>query len=73
MEKIEKTFRWCLKLGENGEKHKGIKKVNILDLNELQAHLKKAESNLETMQYLYDGAKTDGWLQQHFMLCIMLF
>ena len=42
MEKIEKTFHWCLKLGEKGEKHKGLKKLGAPDLNELKAHLKKA-------------------------------
>jgi uncharacterized protein (UPF0332 family) len=59
MGKNEKTFHWCLKLGEKGEKHKGLKKISFPDLNESNAHLKKAESNLETMQFLYDGAKTD--------------
>ncbi len=59
MEKIEKTFYWCLKLGENKEKHKGLKKLNTSDLRESEAHLKKAKSNLETMRYLYDGGKTD--------------
>lgn len=59
MEKIEKTFHWCLKLGEKSEKHKGLKKLNTSDLKESAAHIKKAESNLETMQYLYNGGKTD--------------
>lgn len=59
MEKVEKVFHWCLKRGEKGEKHKGLKKLSTSDLKGLKAHLKKAESNLETMQYLYDGEKTD--------------
>ncbi len=59
MAKIENVFHWCLKLGEKGEKHKGLKRISVPDLKESKAHLKKAESNLGTMQYLYDGAKTD--------------
>ncbi len=52
MAKIENVFYWCMKQGEKGEKHKGLKKISP-DLGESKAHLKKAESNLETMQYLY--------------------
>ena len=59
MTKIENVFHWCLKMGEKGDKHKGLKKLDQPNIKESKAHLKKAESNLETMQYLFDGAKTD--------------
>ena len=59
MAKIENVFQWCLKQGEKGEKHKGLKRIDAPDLEESKAHLRKAESNLETMQYLYNGNKTD--------------
>ena len=58
MAKIENVFYWCLKQGEKGDKHKGLRKV-IPNLKESRAHIKKAESNLGTMHYLYDGGKTD--------------
>lgn len=58
MAKIENVFYWCLKQGEKGDKHRGLKKITP-NLKESKAHLKKVESNLETMQYLYDGGKTD--------------
>ena len=58
MAKIENVFYWCLKQGEKGDKHKGLRKI-IPNLKESKAHLKKAESNLGTMQYLYDGRRTD--------------
>lgn len=59
MGKVEKVFNWCLKQGEKGEKHKGLKKLEKPDLKESEAHVKKAESDLQTMQYLFDGNKTD--------------
>ena len=46
------------KLGEKSDKHKGLRKI-IPNFKESKAHLKKAESNLGTMQYLYDGGRTD--------------
>ncbi|MDP3640468.1 MAG: HEPN domain-containing protein [Nanoarchaeota archaeon] len=58
MAKIENVFSWCLKQGEKGDKHKGLKKISQ-NLPESRAHVKKAESNLETMHYLYAGGKTD--------------
>jgi len=58
MTKIDNVFHWCLKQGEKGDKHKGLRKISP-DLKESQAHLQKAEANLGTMQYLYDGGKTD--------------
>ncbi|HLC80672.1 HEPN domain-containing protein [Candidatus Woesearchaeota archaeon] len=58
MAKIENVFYWCLKQGEKSDKHKGLRKI-IPNFKESKAHLKKAESNLGTMQYLYDGGKTD--------------
>ncbi len=58
MTKIENVFYWCLKQGEKGDKHKGLRKIDP-NVKESKAHLNKAESNLGTMQYLYDGGKTD--------------
>ncbi len=59
MGKVENVFQWCLKQGEKGEKHKGLKKLPFPNLEEEEAHRKKADANLATMQYLYDGDKTD--------------
>ena len=58
MAKIENVFYWCLKRGEKGDKHKGLRRISP-SLKESKAHVEKAESNLGTMQYLYDGGKTD--------------
>lgn len=58
MGRIEKTFEWCLKQGKKGEKHKGLKKIKP-DFEEAEKQIKKALSDLNTMQYLYDGKKTD--------------
>lgn len=59
MTKTENVFNWCLEQGKKGDKHRGLKKLGKPDLKESKAHIIKAESNLETMQYLYDGKKTD--------------
>jgi len=59
MGKVEKVFSWCLQQGEKGEKHKGLKKLAKPNIEESEAQLKKADSDLQTMQYLYDGNKTD--------------
>lgn len=58
MGRIENNFRWCLKQGEKGRKHKGLKKIGK-DIANSEEQIRKAESDLETMQYLYDGNKTD--------------
>src|SRR3989338_3832423 len=58
MSRIDDTFNWCLKHGEKGEKHKGLRKIEP-DLEESEKQIKKAESDLEAMQYLYEGKKTD--------------
>ena len=58
MGRIENTFNWCLEQGKKGEKHRGLKKVNPNN-EESEKQVKKALSDLETMQYLYEGKKTD--------------
>lgn len=55
---FENKFKWCLKQGEKKEKHKGLKKIKP-DLEEAEMQIKKALSDLNTMQYLYEGKKTD--------------
>lgn len=55
MGRVENTFQWCLK---QGEKHKGLKKIEP-DFEEAEKQIKKALSDLDTMQYLYEGKKTD--------------
>lgn len=59
MGKVDNVFNWCLKQGERKEKHKGMRKLENPNLKESEAQLKKAESDLQTMQYLYEGGKTD--------------
>lgn len=59
MSEIEHAIKWCLERGERGgDKHTGLKKINP-DKIESENQLKKAKSDLETMQYLYEGHKTD--------------
>ena len=58
MGRVEDAFEWCLKKGERDTKHKGLKKIEK-NFEESERQIKKAESDLETMQYLYDGNKTD--------------
>ena len=58
MGKIENTFQWCLKQGNKGDKHKGLKKIKP-NSEEAEKQIEKALSDLDTMQYLYDGKKTD--------------
>ena len=58
MGRVEDTFKWCLKQGEKGDKHKGLRKIQV-DLEESENQVKKALSDLEAMQYLYEGKKTD--------------
>ncbi|MDI6738261.1 MAG: HEPN domain-containing protein [Nanoarchaeota archaeon] len=58
MGKIDEKFKWCLKKGETGKNHKGIKKINP-DYAESERQIKKAESDLGAMQMLYEGGRTD--------------
>ena len=59
MGRIENALKWCLCQGEkNGDKHTGLKKINK-DEEESLNQLKKAKSDLQTMEYLYKGNKTD--------------
>lgn len=59
MGRVENTFKWCLEQGKKGgEEHKGIVKIKK-DIEESNNQLKKAESDLKTMDYLYEGNKTD--------------
>jgi len=59
MPKVEKVFNWCLIQGEKGRKHKGMRKLEKIDLKESDLQIKKAVSDLQTMDYLYKGNKTD--------------
>jgi uncharacterized protein (UPF0332 family) len=56
--RAKKKFEWCLKQGENGRKHRGLKKIKP-DFKEAEKQIKKALSDLDTMQYLYQGNRTD--------------
>lgn len=58
MGKVEEKFQWCLKKGEAGNKHKGLKKIKP-DYAEAERQIKKAESDLGTMQFLFTGGRTD--------------
>lgn len=59
MGRIDNALKWCLCQGEkNGNKHTGLKKTNKNEIESIN-QLKKANSDLGTMQYLYDGNKTD--------------
>jgi uncharacterized protein (UPF0332 family) len=59
MARIDNAIKWCLDKGEKGgSKHTGLRKI-LPDKLESENQLKKAKSDLETMQYLYKGNKTD--------------
>jgi len=53
MGRIENTFKWCLKKGD-----KGLNKISS-NIEESENQIKKASSDLDTMNYLYEGGKTD--------------
>jgi len=58
MSRLENALEWCLKQGGKEEKHKGLRTIKP-DSLESERQIKKALSDLETMQYLFDGGKTD--------------
>ena len=58
MGRVENVFVWCLKQGEKDVKHRGLKRIGR-DLENSEKQITKAESDLGTMQYLYEGNKTD--------------
>ena len=58
MGKLENRFKWCLERGEKGEKHKGLRKIEP-DIKESENQIKKSLSDLNTMNYLYKGKRTD--------------
>ena len=59
MGRIDNALKWCLCQGEkNGKKHTGLKKIDK-NIAESVNQLRKANSDLGTMQYLYHGNKTD--------------
>lgn len=58
MGRVETTFRWCLEQGYRGEKHRGLKKIQP-DFEESEKQIRKALSDLDAMDYLYRGKRTD--------------
>ena len=58
MGRIKGNFEWCLNQGNKGKKHKGLKKIKP-DPKASAKQISKAVSDLEVMQYLYEGDKTD--------------
>ena len=58
MHRIDNTLNWCLKQGEKGVKHKGLRKIEK-NPKESNDQIQKAKSDLDTMHYLYNGNKTD--------------
>jgi len=57
MGRVKDTFQWCLKQGDKEKKHKGLKKIKP-NSEESKNQIKKAISDLDTMQYLHKGEKT---------------
>ncbi len=52
---VENKVRWCIKKAEKeGDKHRGLKKVDI-DETTIKNHISKAEHNLNTMIYSFLG------------------
>jgi len=58
MSRIDNALKWCLKKGKEGDKHKGLRKTNKNPV-EAENQIEKAKSDLETMEYLFEGNKTD--------------
>ncbi|HLD05245.1 MAG TPA: HEPN domain-containing protein [Candidatus Nanoarchaeia archaeon] len=58
MSRINDRVEWCLEQGKKGEKHKGLRNI-APNVKEAERQLQKAVSDLETMQYLYEGKRTD--------------
>jgi len=59
MARVDNALKWCLNKGDiGGNKHTGLKKIEP-SLIESENQLKKAKSDLATMNYLYQGSKTD--------------
>lgn len=58
MGRIENALEWCMKNGKKRKKHKGLKKIKP-DFSESERQIRKALSDLETMQYLFEGGKLD--------------
>lgn len=56
--KSEKTFKWCLKKGKPGGKHRGIAKIGP-DPKEAAAHIEKAQHNLRAVDYNIAGGFQD--------------
>lgn len=55
----QNKVEWCLgKASKEGGKHRGLKLI-APDSNTAQAHLKKAEHNLDVMDYLVKGGFSD--------------
>ncbi len=48
MNRVEKKFRWCLKKGEQGGKHRGLRKITP-NKEESNEYIKKALHNLDAM------------------------
>lgn len=63
-DKIDK----CLKEGENGERHKGLRKVNISQ-DKIQGHIKKAIHNFNAMNSFHKSGFSD-WSASASFYCL---
>lgn len=77
MNQVEKKIEWCLRKAEKeGKKHRGLKEITP-DSSRVEDHIKKAEHNLQTMEYLIKGGFTDWavstsfYVHYHCLLAIL--
>lgn len=74
--KIEKKFEWCLKKGEAGRKHRGLREIGP-DLEKSEKHVEKALHNLKAMEHNLAGGFTDWaasaafYAMYHILLAIL--
>lgn len=58
MANVNKIFDWCLKQGQKGKEHRGIKKIKPDD-EEAKKHINKAVHNLKALAYNIKGDFSD--------------
>jgi len=59
--KIEKQMAWCLKKGEGGSKHKGLR-VTEPSAGKAREHIKKAEHNAEFAKAVFGLGRFHDWV-----------
>jgi len=69
---IKNKIKDCLKEGEKGERHKGLRKTEISEEN-VSGHIKKAMHNFNAMDFSINLVFLIGVLQLLFIVFIIAF